>query len=132
MKHSGQLKKFAIGLACVVVVIGASFKARASSEDRTSLVIVVKDADSDDPIGQARLTLTFREPGNKFRLKPSKKISYSAKTNGQGKYRFTNIPKGTIRVLVTAERHQSYGKELDLDQDNQVFEVKLRKPQPLL
>jgi hypothetical protein len=34
--------------------------------------------------------------------------------------------------MITATAHQSYGKELQLDQDNQVFEIKLKKPQPLL
>jgi hypothetical protein len=35
-------------------------------------------------------------------------------------------------LIVTAEHHQSYGKEIELEEDNQVIEVKLKKPQPLL
>ena len=34
--------------------------------------------------------------------------------------------------MVTAVHHQAYGKELQLDHDNQVFIVKLKKPQPLI
>jgi len=88
---------------------------------------VVKEADTGDPISQARLTLTFQRPG---RLHHS--VSYSAKTNAQGRYQFTNIPKGTVHLFVTAEHHQSFGKEIELEEDNQVIEVKLKKPQPLL
>jgi hypothetical protein len=112
----------AILLSCVV------FKpATPDSIKETSLTIVVKEADTGDPISQARLTLTFHQQGKLHRS-----ISYSAKTNAQGRYRFTNIPKGTVVLLVTAERRQSFGKEIEVEEDNQVIEVKLKKPQPLL
>ncbi len=94
--------------------------------------VVVKEAANDQPISQARLTLRFREPGSKGRLKPSKMLSFSAKTNAQGRYKFTNIPKGTILLMVIADHHQTFGKEFEVEQDNQVIEVKLKKPQPLL
>ncbi|HZP01148.1 MAG TPA: carboxypeptidase-like regulatory domain-containing protein [Terriglobia bacterium] len=100
----------------------------AETNDVTTVNVLVKDAESNQPINQAHLTLQFRMPG-KVR---SKMISYSAKTNSQGRYKFTHIPKGTIRLLVTADRHQSYGKEIEIERDNQLIEVSLRKPQPLL
>jgi hypothetical protein len=110
-------------------VFGTHAPAWADGVERTSLTVLVKDAVSDQPIANAHLTLSFREPR---KLKRDKALSYSAKTNPQGRYRFVHIPKGTIRLLVTAERHQSFGQDLELEQDNQVFEVKLKKPQPLL
>jgi len=91
-----------------------------------SVNVVVTEADTGEAISQARLTLTFKSG------KLHRTISYGAKTNAQGRYRFTNIPQGTIRLFVTAERHQSYGKEIELEEDNQVIEVKLKKPQPQL
>lgn len=103
-----------------------------TTNERTNFVVEVKEADTGQPINQAHLTLTFREPGNPARLKRPKTFSYSAKTNVQGRYKFQDIPKGTIRLLVTAEHRQSFGKEIELEKDNQVVEVKLRKPQPLL
>jgi hypothetical protein len=115
-------------VGAAILLFCAGFKpATPDSSQETSLTIVVKEADTGDPISQARLTLTFKQQGRLHRS-----ISYSAKTNAQGRYRFTNIPKGTVRVLVTAERHQSLGKEIELEEDNQVIEVKLKKPQPLL
>ena len=112
----------AILLSCVV------FKpATPDSSQETSLTIVVKEADTGDPISQARLTLTFHQQGKLHRS-----ISYSAKTNAQWRYRFTNILKGTVVLLVTAERRQSFGKEIEVEEDNQVIEVRLKKPQPLL
>ena len=89
--------------------------------------IVVTDSTTGDPISQAKLTIAFQQPGKLHR-----NVSYGAKTNAQGKYRFTDIPKGTIHLFVTAERHQSFGKEIEIEEDNQVIEVRLKKPQPLL
>jgi hypothetical protein len=94
--------------------------------------VVVTDAQTSQPINQARLTLEFTEPGDPAKLKRSKKLSYSAKTNAQGHYRFPNLPKGTIRLIVTAERHQTFSEEFQLEKENQAIEVKLKKPQPLL
>jgi hypothetical protein len=100
--------------------------------ERTNVTVVVTDAQTGQPINQARLTLEFTEPGNPSKLKRSKKLSYSAKTNAQGHYKFPSLPKGTIRLIVTAERHQTFSKEFELEKEDQVIDVKLKKPQPLL
>lgn len=120
--------------ACAVWVALAGFQtpAGAKPEERTTLHVVVTDAESGQPINQAHLTLQFRESGDVVKLKRPKFMAYSAKTNNQGRCRFLDIPKGTVHLLVTAEHHQSSGREYELNQDNQVIEVKLKKPQPLL
>jgi hypothetical protein len=112
--------------AAILLSCAAGKPAQQQPIPEVSLTVEVKEADTGDPISQARLTLTFKQ-GRLHRP-----VSYSAKTNAQGRYRFTNIPKETVRLLVTADRHQSFGKEFDLEEDNQVIEVKLKKPQPLL
>jgi hypothetical protein len=115
-------------VGAAILLYGVVLKpATADSSRETSLTIVVKEADTGDPISQARLTLTFHQPGKLHRS-----ISYSAKTSAQGRYRFTNIPKGTVVLFVTADHHQSLGKEIEVEEDDQVIEVKLKKPQPLL
>jgi hypothetical protein len=103
-----------------------------SSEETTNMVVVVKESDTGDPISQARITLVFTQPGTPGRFGKSKKLSYSAKTDAQGRCKLLDINKGPIVLSVTANGHQSYGKELQLERDNQVFEVKLKKPQPLI
>ena len=134
MLHSSQLERYVLPLvgALILLVVWLPTSATADAVERMSVNVVVIDAETNQPISQAHLTLQFVDPGSVRRLKRHKHISFNAKTNAQGRYRFTNIPKGTIRLLVTAERHQSLGKEIELDKDNQVIEVKLRKPQPLL
>jgi hypothetical protein len=107
-------------------------RAHAATPERTTVHVLVKDAASDQPIANARLTLQFREPAGEVRPSRSKVLSFSAKTNAQGRCKFSNIPKGTIHLIVTAERHQTFGQDFELEQDNQLIEVKLKKPQPLL
>ena len=112
----------------------ALIMAQTQSEEgeRVNLTVAVTDAQTDRPINQARLTVEFTEPGDPSKLRRSKKLSYSAKTNAQGHYKFPSLPKGTIRLIVTAERHQTFSKEFELEKEDQVIEVKLKKPQPLL
>jgi Carboxypeptidase regulatory-like domain len=105
---------------------------QSEEAERTNVTVVVTDAQTSQPINQARLTVEFIEPGDPSKLKRSKKLSYSAKTNPQGHYKFPSLPKGNIRLIVTAERHQTFSKVFELEKEDQVIEVKLKKPQPLL
>jgi hypothetical protein len=121
--------RYILGLAGAALLFFSVPLLRGAEEvEYTNVNVLVKGAETDKPVFQARLTLQFRMPG-KVR---SKLTTYSAKTNIQGRYTFTNIPKGSIHLFVTADNHQSYGKELELEQDNQLIEVKLRRPQPIL
>ena len=126
-----QIRRITLSLGLVVclALLALQVPARAQTVERTSVTVMVKDAASDQPMPNARLTLIFKEPR---KLKRDKGLSFSAKTNPQGRYKFVHIPKGTIRVVVTAERHQSFGQDFEIEQDDPVLEVKLKKPQPLL
>ncbi len=100
-----------------------------NSRGKTNVTVVVKEADTGEPISQARLTLQFSE---ERKMRRDRHLSFSAKTNAQGRYKFIDIPKGTVRLMVTVEHHQSYGKDIEIAEDNPVIEVKMKKPQPLL
>ena len=134
MVEYGGKKELITGLllAFSILLVGSRTPARGDSPERTDVTVEVKEAETGEPIYQARLTLQFNESGSAIKLRRGKSRTFSAKTNAQGRYKFTNIPKGTIRLMVTAEHRQSYGEELALSEDNQVIEVKLRRPQPLL
>jgi hypothetical protein len=138
MFSSHSPRFFMAWLVCAGLVLTAELirpahgQTQNSNSGAANLVVEVKDSETGEPISQARLTLQFQEPGDINRFKLPKKLAYSAKTNAQGRYKFTNITKGTIHVFVTADRHQSFGKEYELTENNQVVEVRLKKPQPLL
>ena len=120
-------------LSCAPSLTPARAQTETPKSPTSTVIVEVLDTESGDPISQARLTLQFDEatPRRKT-LGVPKRLSYSAKTNAQGRYRFTNIYKGKIHLIVTADRHQSFGKDYDLTEDSQLVQVKLKKPQPLL
>jgi hypothetical protein len=138
MFSSQHTKLFVAAWAATSLLLFASLTASAQaqsnkpSSETTSMTVIVKEADTGQPIFQAHITLQFTEPGGPSRFGKSQKIAYNAKTDSQGRYKFLGINKGTIVLTITATGHQSYGKELQLEKDNQVFEVKLKKPQPLI
>ncbi|HET7840041.1 MAG TPA: carboxypeptidase-like regulatory domain-containing protein [Terriglobia bacterium] len=114
-------------VATALAMLGVLSQKAAASDEETSLHVVVTEAANNEPIFQAQLTLQFQIPQ---RFKQPKWIAYSAKTDKKGKCTFRRVNKGPIRLLVTADGHQSYGKQYEIQKDNPVIEVKLRKPQP--
>lgn len=134
MPQSLKKKRLILGLCFAVFSFLVAFRlpAGADTPERMSVNVLVKDAAGDQPIANAHLTLRFREPRGEGPFARDKMLSFSAKTNAQGRYKFTNIPKGTIHLIVTAELHQTFGQDFELERDNQLIEVRLKKPQPLL
>lgn len=125
--HKNVLLRFGLAVAACFLAMGFLAPALARAADETNIRVVVKEATDDEPIYQAHLTLQFQQVK---KLKRDKWIAFSAKTDKQGQCTFRHIPKGPIRLLITAEHHQSFGKEFEIDKEDQVIEVKLRKPQP--
>lgn len=126
--RASALPVFAVTAALLFLTV--SSPALASSPERINLTVAVSDAETGKPVNQAHITLQFREPGGK--LKRSKMLSYAAKTNAEGRYKFVEIPEGTVLLIVTEEHHQTFGKQFDVSKENSLLEVKLKPPQPVL
>lgn len=117
--------------ALFAAVVSAGMPSRlAAATDMTTVHVQVNDAQTGDPIYQARLTLRFRESGRFMRR--SKIISYTSKTDKNGKAQIPVVPMGTITLMVTAPDHNTFGKEFEITKQNQKIEVKLQKPHPVL
>jgi hypothetical protein len=93
----------------------------------TNVIVLVTDASSNKPLFQARLTLEFRDPQSRR----GKTVSLSAKTDLKGEYRFRYIPMAPVVLMVTQPDHQTFGKEFQISQQNQLLRVKLLGRQPL-
>lgn len=129
-RQSGWKNLELIFCAAATLLYFAPGGLRAAPSDHPSLTDVtvsVTEAGTGKPIFQARLTLRFRDPDSHW----GKVISYSAKTDMHGKYKFSFIPMETVVLDVTAPKHQTFGKKFQITQEHQVLEVKLKKPQPL-
>ena len=115
MPRRKRYVRFGIPVAAALCAgLWLALPARADDPERTGVTVFVKDAETGQPIAFARLTLQYREEGSKLKLKRGKTISLNAKTNPQGRYKFANIPKGTIRLMVIADQRQTFGQEFEL------------------
>ena len=131
------MKRKKLSFSLVFLLIGALWGgaqqcngSSQESKDATVTVLIISEK-TGKPLRNARLTLRFGRAGKKIR-KGLRRSSWSAKTNSRGTYRFTYVPKGRIVLFVTAENHQSAGKEFEVYEDNATIEIKLKNPQPLL
>ena len=122
-----RLVWFGIILAAVVVL---GMPGRLAAAETTTIRVQVNDAKTGEPIYQAHLTLRFRDPGGFMHR--TKIISYTAKTNKDGKSQFPVVPMGTVTLMVTAPDHNTFGKEFEITKENQLIEVKLQKPHEVL
>jgi hypothetical protein len=122
----GQKLGVAVTLLASCALMFTALQARTHPQ-LTNVTVIVTDLPTDKPVFQARLTLEFRDPDSRRR----KAISFNAKTDLQGKYRFTFIPMGPVVLFVTDPNHQTFGKRFQISQQNQTIRVKLRRPQPL-
>lgn len=122
-----RLVWFGVVLAAVAVL---GTPGRLAAAETTTIRVQVNDAKTGEPIYQAHLTLRFRDPGGFMRR--TKIISYTAKTNKDGKGQFPLVPMGTVTLMVTAPDHNTFGKEFEITKENQLIEVKLQKPHEVL
>lgn len=96
----------------------------------TTVRVQVNDAKSGEPIFQAHLTLRYEVQGGFMRR--SRIVSYTAKTDKNGKSQFPVVPMGTITLMVTAPDHNTFGKKFEITKDEQLIKVKLQKPHEVL
>lgn len=129
--HWMQSRWSRVGMMLVAVVaICVPIKLAAAQSQNTTVHVQVNDAQTGEPIYQAHLTLRYRVQGGFMRR--SKVISYTSKTNKDGKSQFPVVPMGTITLMVTAPNHNTFGKEFEITKENQLIEVKLQKPHEVL
>jgi hypothetical protein len=128
MHDCGQHSKRRLFALLLILAAAAPVAAvPASSPPLTDVTILVTDAVTHKPVFQAHLTLQFRDPQSRRHTV----LSYSAKTDLQGKYRFTYIPMEPIVLIVTYPDHRTFGKQFQITQANQEIRVTLLRKQPL-
>jgi len=114
----------------VAAVIAICMPISLAAAQMTTVLVQVNDAKTGKPIYQAHLTLRYRVRGGFMRR--SKIISYTAKTDKNGKTQFPVVPMGTITLMVTAPDHNTFGKEFNIVKNKQLIKVELQKPHEVL
>ncbi len=122
-----------LALAAGLLSLAGGAALHADSPNLVTVNVVVTDSQTGRPVNQAHLTLIFqspRDPNNAF--KRAKTISYTGKTDAEGRCRFVYIPEGSVKLMATEDRHQAFGQTFEVDKDHSTLEVKMKPPQPLL
>lgn len=120
------------GAVITILFAATTFTAAAQAAPRkhppvTRVTVLVTDKATQKPVFQARLTLSFRDPDSYT----GSSLTYSAKTDMQGKYMFSFIPMEPVMLVVTAPDHQTFGQQFDITRAGQTLHVQLNPPQPL-
>lgn len=96
----------------------------AVDKQQASLKFVVLKAHNGKPVRNASVVLHLVDKKGK-----QAKGGYQLKTDAEGKASFDGAPYGKLRVQVLTPGFQTFGEDFDIDQPEQEFVIKLKKPQ---
>jgi hypothetical protein len=96
----------------------------ASDKQQASLKFVVVKAQNGKPVRNASVVLHLVDAKGK-----QAKGGYQLKTDAEGKANFDGAPYGKLRVQVLTKGFQTFGEDFDINQPEQEFVIKLKKPQ---
>jgi hypothetical protein len=82
------------------------------------------------PVDRASVIVKFIS-GRSVKALGLKKIktSWELKSSQQGVAKIPPIPKGKIRIQISAKNYQTFGDDFDIDQDERVVDIVLKTPQ---
>lgn len=117
-----SMKRYLVGICTLVCLLAVLAYA---GDDKTSTLrfVVVKDFNG-KPIRNASVILhTVDEHGKQ------EKGGFQLKTTEEGKTEYAGAPYGKMRVQVIAQGFQTFGEDYDVNQPEQEFVIKLKRPQ---
>lgn len=118
---------FRVRALLVLVTLAASlaFAARPTTEIR----VEVKDQRG-KPVERAAVILDFLASHRQvFKLGRREPKHWEVRTNLEGVAHFPPIPRGKIRVQVIAKGFQTFGDDIDIDDEQKTIAVKMEPPQ---
>jgi hypothetical protein len=108
-----------------LVVVGLlAALAAAGGKQQASLKFVVLKAHNGKPVRNASVVLHLVDKKGK-----QAKGGYEFKTDAEGKASFDGAPYGKLRVQVLTPGFQTFGEDFEINQPEQEFVIKLKKPQ---
>lgn len=100
----------------------------AADEPVTRLRVEVRDY-KERPVERASVVVTFDEGRSIAKFGKKKITRWELRTNQEGVARLPAIPRGKVRLQVIAKNYQTWGELVELNQEEQVVQVKLNAPQ---
>jgi hypothetical protein len=100
----------------------------AFADDLTKITIHVVNV-AGHPVDQASVIVKFVEGRSKIKFGAKIRQEWDLKTSQEGIVRIPPIPKGKILIQVNAANYQTYGKPIEIQEDEKTVEVTLNPPQ---
>ncbi len=110
-------------LLAAVLLIAPAF-----ADDLTRIQVHVVNP-GNHPIDQASVIVKFVEGRSKVKFGAKIRQEWDLKTSQEGMVKIPPIPKGKILIQVNASNYQTYGKTIDIQEDEKTVEVTLNSPQ---
>ena len=112
----------------VSMLLGIALLLPALGADMTTLTISVKNT-AGKPVDGASVVVKFVKGRSKAKFGAKIRKEWEMHTNPEGVVTLPPLPKGTITVQVIAKNYQTFGEEIDVDEDAKTIDVKLNPPQ---
>jgi hypothetical protein len=95
----------------------------------TKLLIQVT-TDTGRPIDHAEVVVNFVQGRSVLKLGRNVHTTFDLRTNQEGEAKIPSIPQGKIKIMVNAKGYQTYGKTIEVAEEEKTIEIKLYPPQP--
>jgi len=106
----------------------AAVTAAASSNPETTIKVSVKN-EADKPVPNASVILDFLGSRQVMKLGMHKKTHWEVHTNQEGFAHFPPVPEGTVQLQVINSKYQTYGQKIDVQGEEKLLEITLKRPQ---
>ena len=115
------MRRALLGIILVGLLVAV---AGASDKQQATLRFVVVRAHNGKPVRNASVVLHLVNKKGK-----QAKGGFELKTDPEGKASFDGCPYGRVRVQVLTPGFQTFGEDVEIDQPEHEFVIKLKKPQ---
>lgn len=95
----------------------------------TRLRVEVKNL-NDKPIERASVVVRFVQGRSIVKFGKNVMTRWEMRTNQEGVAKVPSLPQGKILIQVIAKGYQTFGKTVEVNEEEKTIEVKLNPPQP--
>jgi uncharacterized GH25 family protein len=120
------MKIYRFALALIPLLIPAT--AVPASAPGTTIKITVKN-EADKPVANAAVILDFLGSRDIMKLGMHRKAHWEIHTNQEGFAHFPPVPEGTVQLQVINNKYQTYGQKIDVQGEEKLIEITLKRPQ---
>jgi len=113
----------------MVALLMALSRPVTAASDETVLRIEVKTLGG-SPIERASVVVRFVEGRSIVKFGKKIRTTWETRTNTEGVAKVPSVPQGKVLIQVIAKGYQTFGKEFELDEEEQTIQIKLNPPQP--